>query len=105
MRSGNYKQKKPVYGGKWQTVRKRILERDAHTCQIALPGCTVHANTVDHITPVAWGGSWYDADNLRAACAHCNGILATVAQKHAPRATEGTTGTPAPTTVVPSRTW
>ena len=104
MHSGTYKQPKPVYRGKWQTVRKRILERDNHTCQIGLPGCTVHANTVDHITPVSWGGSWYDQDNLRAACKHCNSVLGTVAQKHAPRPADGPTA-PIQTTVVPSRQW
>ena len=98
-----YKQRKPVYGGKWQTVRRRILERDNNTCQIGLIGCTTTANTVDHITPVSWGGSWYDETNLRAACANCNGALAVLARKHAPQTTE--TALEARLTAEPSRDW
>ena len=101
MRSNSYKPRKAVYGGQWPRVRKQILERDNHTCQIALPGCTVAANTVDHIQPVALGGAWYDADNLRAACKHCNGELAKIAQK-VTRNVNKTMGT---TTVVASRQW
>lgn len=63
---------KPAYTGPWQTIRKKILERDAHLCQIAAPGCTGRATQVDHIVPVAKGGSWWDTSNLRAACARCN---------------------------------
>jgi len=47
MRSNNYKPTKPVYQGPWKTVRRRILERDNHTCQIGLPGCTIKENNVD----------------------------------------------------------
>ena len=79
-----YKPQKPVYKGKWQTVRRKILERDGHTCQIGLLGCTVTATCVDHITPVSWGGGWYDDTNLRAACHNCNTALGALAQKHAP---------------------
>ena len=63
---------RPEYKGRWQTVRKRILERDGHTCQIRAPKCTIHATHVDHIIPVTQGGPWWDPDNLRAACAPCN---------------------------------
>ena len=104
MRNNTYKPRKPVYGGQWPTVRKRILQRDNHTCQIALPGCTITANTVDHITPVALGGAWYDPDNLRAACSHCNGELAKITQRTVANRPQGTTGA-APVSVVPSRQW
>ena len=63
---------RPEYKGRWQTVRKRILERDGHTCQIRTPKCTIHATHVDHIIPVTQGGPWWDPDNLRASCAPCN---------------------------------
>ena len=82
MHNTNYKKPHPAYRGKWQGVRRAILERDNHTCQIGLTGCKGTANTVDHITPLAMGGAWWDHDNLRAACSFCNGVLATATQKH-----------------------
>lgn len=60
------------YNGPWQKVRKAILERDAHTCQINGPGCTTNATEVDHIVPLLVGGLRLDPTNLRAACKHCN---------------------------------
>ena len=63
---------KPQYSGPWQRIRKTILQRDLHTCQIQSPNCTQHATQVDHIVPVHQGGAWYDPTNLRAACANCN---------------------------------
>jgi hypothetical protein len=66
------KQHHPAYRGPWSTVRKTILERDNHQCQIRAPKCTGTANHVDHIIPVLKGGAWWDPDNLRASCAHCN---------------------------------
>ena len=63
---------KPQYSGPWRRIRKTILQRDLHTCQIQGPNCTQHATQVDHITPVAHGGAWYDPNNLRAACPNCN---------------------------------
>ena len=63
---------KPQYSGPWQRIRRTILERDQHTCQIRGEGCTTTATQVDHITPVAHGGAWWDPHNLRASCATCN---------------------------------
>lgn len=104
MRSGRYKQRSEVYRGRWQTIRKRILARDQYQCQINLPGCTLEATTVDHITPIAWGGEWYDPSNLRAACTFCNSNLGAIAKKHKPkRPTNRTTDPPPPQD--PSRTW
>lgn len=53
-------------------LRQAILERDNHLCQIRLPGCTMTADTVDHIRPVSQGGAWFEPTNLRAACRWCN---------------------------------
>jgi 5-methylcytosine-specific restriction endonuclease McrA len=61
-----------AYNGPWQKVRKQILERDAYRCQINGPGCTGHANEVDHIVPLRVGGSRLEPTNLRASCKHCN---------------------------------
>ena len=60
------------YAGPWRKVRKAVLERDAHLCQIRSDGCTIRATEVDHIVPVLQGGSWYDTSNLRASCKSCN---------------------------------
>ena len=65
--------RKPWYEGPWRTVRRQILERDNHVCQIGSAGCTRTATEVDHIQPVSMGGAWFEADNLRAACSWCNG--------------------------------
>lgn len=51
----------------WKRLRLAVLERDAHTCK----WCGKHADTVDHVVPVAEGGS-DDMSNLAAACAPCN---------------------------------
>jgi len=64
--------KKPQYGGRWKTVRLEVLARDKHKCQIAGSKCTTIADQVDHIIPVAFGGAWWDHDNLRASCQNCN---------------------------------
>jgi hypothetical protein len=63
---------KPQYSGPWQKLRKQILNRDSHLCQIGTPGCTQTATEVDHIVPVSQGGAWFDPLNLRAACFSCN---------------------------------
>lgn len=56
----------------WKQIRPEILNRDGHRCRIQGPGCTGHATHVDHIIPWQAGGSWFDPNNLRAACPHCN---------------------------------
>lgn len=66
------KQTHPAYRGPWATIRKQILTRDNHTCQIKSKRCTGTATHVDHIIPVTQGGAWWDPDNLRAACSTCN---------------------------------
>ena len=57
MRSG-YKQP-----SNWAAIRRRILQLDAHTCYV----CQGQATTVDHVIPVAEGGTHND-DNLAAIC-------------------------------------
>jgi hypothetical protein len=53
----------------WKAQRKRVLDRDQHTCVY----CGQEATQVDHIIPRVDGGS-HDMDNLVAACARCNGL-------------------------------
>lgn len=53
-------------GETWDSKRKRILERDNHTCYL----CGKHATTVDHEVPKYLGGT-NDDRNLRACCRDC----------------------------------
>ena len=49
-------------------VKENIRARDRHTCQ----GCGDHGHHVDHITPLAEGGT-HDPDNLQTLCTSCHG--------------------------------
>ena len=51
----------------WSEIRKRILERDKRICHY----CGKEADTVDHKTPVRFGGT-DDEENLVACCRKCN---------------------------------
>ncbi len=53
-------------------LREAIFARDGGRCQIRGIRCTEIATQIDHIVPVRAGGAWFDPDNLRAACQHCN---------------------------------
>jgi hypothetical protein len=53
----------------WGPIRRRILERDEHTCQYC--GATDLPMDVDHVIPLTRGGSNHDS-NLVAACYSCN---------------------------------
>lgn len=60
----------------WEPLRAYILRRDGYRCQFRHlggigPKCNRPAQHVDHIVPVAVGGS-DDPENLRASCARCN---------------------------------
>ncbi len=61
-------------------LRETILARDGHVCQLRLPGCTGVATHIDHVTSVGEGGAWFDPNNLRGACRHCNCARRTAAQ-------------------------
>lgn len=64
--------KRPYDDPRWKAVRKAVLERDGHRCQIKRPKCKTLATEVDHITAVSDGGAELDPANLRAACKPCN---------------------------------
>ncbi|MDT0302914.1 HNH endonuclease [Streptomonospora wellingtoniae] len=54
-----------------RATRAAVMLRDEGLCRIQYEGCTVEAAEVDHVTPVARGGT-HDMGNLQAACAWCN---------------------------------
>lgn len=54
-------------------LRRRILARDRKTCQIQGPYCSVTATMVDHIIPVAEGGT-DKVHNLQSVCESCHKI-------------------------------
>jgi 5-methylcytosine-specific restriction endonuclease McrA len=51
----------------WTTTRKKVLAAKGRACW----WCGAWANTVDHVRPLALGGS-DDMSNLVPACARCN---------------------------------
>lgn len=59
-------------------LRFEILRRDGHTCRYCGAMAPDVQLTVDHVTPVALGGS-DDPSNLVAACADCNGGKSSIA--------------------------
>jgi HNH endonuclease len=57
----------------WQRVRKAVLMRDGHVCQIQGPRCRGVATTVHHVVPSSERPDLFFADqNLVAACTRCN---------------------------------
>ena len=44
----------------WKAIRKAVLARDAHRCQILGPKCRGWANCVDHVIPFRDGGALFD---------------------------------------------
>lgn len=56
----------------WRKTRLVVLQRDNWQCMVKGPRCTGVADTVDHVVALVDGGSMYDLNNLRAACARCN---------------------------------
>lgn len=62
----------------WQKLRKQVLDRDAHICQIRYEGvCTHTATVVDKIIPASKRPDLaFTESNLRSACAPCNDFKA-----------------------------
>jgi 5-methylcytosine-specific restriction endonuclease McrA len=66
-------------GPGWQTISRRVIERDRGECQLRRPGCTGRATTADHVVARAtarlqgWTTAQVnDPSNLVAACRSCN---------------------------------
>lgn len=67
--SGTSNERRGGSGWQWQRTRERILRRDGHRCTLC--GTPAGAMRIDHITPLAMGGSNEDA-NLRVLCLRCH---------------------------------
>jgi 5-methylcytosine-specific restriction endonuclease McrA len=79
---------KPEYADPaWQRVRREVLARDNHICQIQSPICRTKADAVDHIIAISQGGPRLDPRNLQAACISCN-----TWKRHQPQPATGNTG-------------
>ncbi len=66
---------KRVYNSaRWRKLRLAIFARDGWRCTVNVPGvCTGRGRLeCDHIEPIAKGGDWFDADNLRTVCRSCH---------------------------------
>ena len=53
---------------RWKAVSSAIRERDDYTCQ----RCGKWGNEVDHIEPLANGGSAFDLQNCQCLCSGCH---------------------------------
>jgi 5-methylcytosine-specific restriction endonuclease McrA len=51
----------------WQKLRSQVFARHGRRCW----RCGAYAGTVDHVVPVALGGT-HELSNLRPACSSCN---------------------------------
>lgn len=51
----------------WEWLRIEVLRRDKYRCR----KCGESANQVDHIRPLAYGGTNYE-DNLQSLCTECH---------------------------------
>jgi hypothetical protein len=51
-------------------LKKDVLKRDHHRCQLHLPGCEGHATELDRVETGEYGGEG-SSENLRAACKSC----------------------------------
>jgi 5-methylcytosine-specific restriction endonuclease McrA len=75
---------------RWQRLRRAVLARDGHVCQIQGPRCTLYATTVDHVLPSSTHPHlFWTATDLRAACRRCNyGVGAALAAANTRRTIE-----------------
>jgi len=64
----------PRYGtAAWQKLRKAVLARDGHVCQIRGPRCRGYATSVHHLIPSSHAPElFWEPSHLVAACGRCN---------------------------------
>jgi 5-methylcytosine-specific restriction endonuclease McrA len=56
-----------IVPGDWKSRRAKVLRRDGNACTV----CGAPASEVDHVVPVAEGGS-HELHNLAAICTPCH---------------------------------
>lgn len=72
--------KKLVICFDWQSMRKKVFERDKHRCVECGSDGITHTNyeyvelDADHIIPIALGGDEWEIDNLQTLCKKCHKI-------------------------------
>jgi 5-methylcytosine-specific restriction endonuclease McrA len=58
---------------RWQKLRRAVLARYGHVCQVEGPRCTRYATTVHHLVPSSQAPHlFWEPANLVAACRRCN---------------------------------
>lgn len=83
------------YGAAWDRLRKVILARDSHLCQMCkAEGRVTPGNHVDHIKPKAQGGT-DDPANLRVLCKPCHSRASNEQRGFRAKRTIGEDGWPA----------
>ncbi|MCO8580353.1 HNH endonuclease [Burkholderia multivorans] len=78
-------------GGAWDVIRKRIRRRDGYCCRAC--GIALRAGVVDHIKPLAQGGSNAD-ENLQLLCKECHDDKTNADQGYRVRRRVGVDGLP-----------
>ena len=58
----------PYSTGRWQRLRKTILQRDRYQCQ----SCGRYGFEVHHKVPIREGGAVWDLENLEIRCRDCH---------------------------------
>ena len=54
---------------RWAVVRRSVFERDGFRCRRCGRAGRLEC---DHVTPVQFGGDWWDASGLQALCRSCH---------------------------------
>ena len=58
----------PYSTGRWQRLRRVILNRDTYRCRV----CGRHGFEVHHKVPIRDGGAVWDPENLEVRCRDCH---------------------------------
>jgi len=53
--------------------KRKVYERDHHTCGYCLTRLSSTNRTIDHIIPISRGGAKFDYKNVVSCCSECNG--------------------------------
>lgn len=56
----------------WSWIRSEIYERDNKTCRLCSLNLERRSYAIDHIKPIALGGSQWDKSNMQLLCVPCH---------------------------------